>query len=86
MVYIGRENRSVLKKYKNKSRISGVAGYEIGNDYIKIKFIGGDDAYVYSYTSAGETNVEIMKSLAQKGIGLSTYISLHVRNDFEKRG
>ncbi|HLA55577.1 MAG TPA: hypothetical protein VK623_05735 [Flavobacterium sp.] len=73
-----------MKRYKNKSRISGVVAYETGTDFIKVKFTGSDDVYKYSYRSTGKPHVESMKDLAESGRGLSTYISQYVKDRFEK--
>ena len=63
-----------MQAYKNISLNSGVTAFEIGNDYIKVKFKDGP-IYIYTYTSAGKENIEQMKEAALKGIGLSTFIS-----------
>jgi hypothetical protein len=72
-----------MKKYENKSDISGVVAYEIDEDRIRVLFKDNDTVYTYSYRSAGQQHVEIMKALAKKGIGLSTYISQHVHDKYE---
>ena len=63
-----------MKKYKNLAGNSGVSYFEIGKDYIKIRFATGG-VYTYSYQKAGKAHVENMKTLAVRGAGLSTYIS-----------
>lgn len=52
---------------------SGVTAYEIGKDYITVKF----DRNQYTYTESlnGKAVIEKMKSLAIASSGLSTYIS-----------
>lgn len=72
----------MMIKYKNLSGKSGVSEYLIGDDFIKIKFIT-DDIYVYTYASARRKTIDNMKSFAQKGKGLSTYISQIVKEKFE---
>jgi len=72
-----------MEQYPNRAGDSGVTGYELGNDYIDVKFTGGR-IYRYTYRSAGERTVEIMKRLAIKGKGLSGYISRFVREKFER--
>lgn len=52
---------------------SGVTAYEIGKDFILVKF--NAEKYLYTYTSAGSKTIETMKSLASSSSGLSTYIS-----------
>jgi len=71
-----------MKTYKNLSGQSGVSAYEIGKTYIRIKFHGESGIYTYDYTRPGKKEVEHMKLLAQKGEGLSTYISQEVRTNF----
>jgi hypothetical protein len=73
-----------MKRYKNKSRISGVVSYETGADFIKVKFTGSNEIYTYSYQSTGKPHVESMKVLAENGRGLSTYISQYVKGKYEK--
>lgn len=70
-----------MKPYKNLSGNSGVLAYEIGEDYIKVKFRDGD-VYLYNYSVTGKFNVERMKELAEEGKGLSTFISRNVRDDY----
>lgn len=57
--------------------------YEIGTDYVQVLFRDSDRIYKYSYVSAGEKHVEKMKRLAVLGIGLSTYISRYVKDNYE---
>ena len=70
-----------MKPYKNLSKQSGISAYEIVPDGIKIKF-ADDSIYLYTYEIPGEREVEIMKGLAQKGIGLTTFINQEVRENF----
>ena len=65
-----------MTPYKSKSgKESGVEAYEIGTDFIKVLFKGW--VYHYTYGSAGQFDIEEMKSRATDGKGLSTYISQH---------
>lgn len=62
--------------YKNISGKSGIHSYEIGLDYIIITFKSGiHRTYIYTYESAGPKSVEAMKSMAEKGIGLNSFIT-----------
>lgn len=70
--------------YKNLSGISGIKAYELGDDYIIITF-NKESIYLYDYEKPGKAHVEQMKKLAEKGLGLNTYISQNVHNDFKKR-
>lgn len=69
--------------YKNLSNRSGVEAYAIGTDFIKIRFAGSSRVYTYSDRITGLRHVEHMKILAEKGKGLGTYISKHVKDLFE---
>lgn len=75
-----------MEAYLNKSGISGVVGYEIGSDFIKVKFKGNNCVYLYNYKAPGAAHVETMKKKAIDGIGLGTYISQYVnKNYFHKK-
>jgi hypothetical protein len=71
-----------MKKYKNASGNSGVSEYEIGYDWIKVRFTSGQ-FYKYSYNKAGRHHVEQMKILAQRGGGLTTYINKNVKDLYD---
>ena len=68
-----------MQKYKNLGGDSGVEGYEIGSDYIVVKFKSTVRTYTYSYASAGEELVEHMKGLAKSGEGLNEYINKYAK-------
>lgn len=68
-----------MERYGNASRKSGVYGFEIGNDYIRVQFTGSAQSYTYSYIKAGSTHIERMKVLARSGSGLNAYINQHVK-------
>jgi len=71
-----------MKKYKNISGSSGITAYETGPDWIKVKFTSGT-VYKYNYSKPGRHHVEKMKSLAEEGRGLSTYISQNVEDLYD---
>ncbi|MCC2643066.1 MAG: hypothetical protein K0S45_3479 [Nitrospira sp.] len=73
-----------MKRYKNLSRNSGVVAYQTGPDFVKVQFSEGT-VYVYDYASAGSHNIEHMKRLARKGLGLSSFISTTVREAFVRK-
>ena len=73
----------LMEKYKNLSGNSGIYSYEIGAEYIKVRFDKG--TYLYDYKMPGKTHVDQMKKLAIKGRGLATYINIHVRENFSLR-
>lgn len=72
-----------MEKYGNLSGKSGIVSFQEGADYIRVKFLGSDEIYTYSYNSAGAKHIEKMKALARKGKGLSTYISRYVKDKYE---
>jgi len=71
-----------MEAYLNKSGISGVVAYEIGPDFIKVKFHHNDYVYLYNYQVPGIFHVEAMKIKALDGLGLATYISKNVHDDY----
>jgi len=73
-----------MKRYRNLEGHSGVLAFDIRADAIEIRFVGGD-VYTYSYRKPGKAHVEAMKALALAGRGLSTYISQHVRDEYEHK-
>lgn len=68
-----------MERYRNSGGDSGVSHYEIGADYIDVKFSGTFRTYTYSYRKAGRPHVEQMKILALRGSGLNSYINKYVK-------
>lgn len=68
-----------MVRYKNLGGDSGVVEYEIGPDFIKVKFESSGKVYVYDYVSAGKNNIEHMKTLAKNGSGLNAFINRNVK-------
>ncbi len=73
-----------MERYKNLGKNSGVAAYEIGDDSITVQFSTGA-VYIYTYRSAGNTNIEKMKLLAFAGKGLNSFINTKVRKGYESK-
>ena len=73
-----------MGQYKNLGGNSGIRAYEIGRDYVKVRF-NSDTEYLYTYQSAGSTNVEEMKKLAYAGVGLNSFIMRNVRTRFASK-
>jgi len=73
-----------MERYKNVGGDSGVTGYEIGSDYIRVQFSDGS-VYLYTYASAGSNNIEQMKKLAIAGRGLNSFINRNVRKSYERK-
>lgn len=65
-----------MQPYNDVNRDSNVNAFEIGNDYIKVKFNDGS-VYIYTCSSAGMNHIENMKRLACAHDGLNAYISRH---------
>jgi hypothetical protein len=72
-----------MERYRNSSGASGVNSFEIGDDYIRVKFTGTSQTYTYSHRKAGNGHVENMKILAIRGSGLNTYINQHVKFKYD---
>lgn len=73
-----------MERYRDIDGDSGIAGYENGPDYIRVKFSDGS-VYLYTYASAGSDNIEDMKRLAVAGDGLNAFINKNVRKRYEKK-
>lgn len=58
--------------------------YETGADFIKVRFRDSLKTYTYGYKNPGKENVERRKILAERGFGLSTYISQNIKSFYEK--
>lgn len=63
-----------MERYKSLGGNSGVSAYEIGTESITVQF-GSGAVYLYTYQSAGSSNIEKMKSLAVAGEGLNSFIN-----------
>ena len=70
-----------MQEYKNLTRKSGVAAYEIGDDYIDIQYKNGN-IYKYTYDSPGKNEVEALKLFAKEGKGLNSYINKTLLNKY----
>ena len=73
-----------MERYKNAGGNSGIFGYEIGSDFIRVQFQDGA-IYLYTYASAGEDAIEAMKQLARAGQGLNGFINRNVYRAYERR-
>jgi len=73
-----------MTRYANLAGDSPITTYEIADDSITVEFDSAH-AYLYTYTSAGKTNIEQMKNLAVAGRGLSTFISRIVKERYAKK-
>jgi hypothetical protein len=75
-----------MKRYQNLSGDSGVDAYEIGEDFIKVRFRQGA-VYWYTGEGVGARHLAELKRLALSGRGLGTYISRHaeVREGYARK-
>lgn len=73
-----------MKQYMNRDEDSGVVGFETGTDFIRVQF-KDRSVYLYTYASAGNYNIEQMKSLAEAGEGLNSFIMTHVRKKYARK-
>jgi hypothetical protein len=77
-------SRARMQRYGGADRDSGIDAYEVGANYMRVRFINGG-TYLYTYRSAGKRHIENMKALAYSGRGLNTYINDNVRQLFERK-
>jgi hypothetical protein len=73
-----------MERYRDIDGDSGVTGYEIGADYVRVKF-RDNSVYLYIYASAGADNIEQMKKLAVAGDGLNVFMNRNVRKRYAKK-
>lgn len=75
-----------MQPYANNSGKSNVLAYYIGSDFIVVQF-PHNAYYKYTYSSAGQSAIELMKQFAQNGSGLGTYISTKATQpNYEAKG
>ena len=73
-----------MKKYKGISGNNGITSYKILEKGILLEF-QYKDLYLYDYTKPGKKDVEQMKILAEKGMGLTTYVNQNVRDNYKEK-
>lgn len=73
-----------MKRYRNLNGNSGVIAYELATNAIIIAFTDGG-LYLYDHWRPGKKHVEEMKTRAEAGKGLATYINQHVREKYSKK-
>lgn len=70
-----------MQRYQNINGDSGIESFEIGDDFIGVRF-NDQDVYLYTYKSAGSDNIEQMKKLAQNGRVLCSFINQYVKKHY----
>jgi hypothetical protein len=73
-----------MHRYKNRGGESGVVAYDIDAGQIIVQFRNGE-RYLYTEDSAGAANIARMQELAIAGRGLSSFISQHVHDRYERK-
>ncbi|GAA0887505.1 hypothetical protein [Rhodanobacter soli] len=73
-----------MKRYRNLDGNSGVAAYESGDGFIRIRFVNGE-TYEYTDEVTGRAHVVNMQKLAQAGLGLATYVSRFVHDAYARK-
>jgi hypothetical protein len=79
---LNKEILYIMNSYYNVSsstgKVTGVRGYDYGDDYIVVYFkVGKYQTYTYTYASCGSSHVETMKRLADGQNGLNTYVTTY---------
>ncbi len=75
----------MMEQYLNYSGESGVQEFEIGPEFIVLRFKRSPTRYLYDYFSAGKERVLEMVRLAKTGRGLATYVSRHVNGMYARK-
>jgi hypothetical protein len=73
-----------MHPYQSSNHDTGVIAYQKGSGHIAVKFKDGS-VYLYTNKSAGRNSINQMKKLAEAGVGLTTYISQHVKDRYEAK-
>jgi hypothetical protein len=73
-----------MQRYSNRGGDSGIVAYEYDATSIRVQF---SDHAVYEYTavSAGQSNIDKMKRLAEAGKGLNAFININVKFKFSRK-
>jgi len=74
-----------MERYRNRSGKSVVQSFEIGQDSITVQFRNEPYDYLYTTNSAGNYNIDQMKTLARSGTGLATFINRHVQKKYASK-
>jgi len=75
-----------MRQYENLGGDSGVHGYDIEPDSIRVYFANDRSWYDYTDGRTGARHVARMKQLAEAGRGLHSYINQNVRSMYAGKG
>ncbi len=73
-----------MQPYRNRSGDSGVLAFELGDDWIGVRFRSGK-TYRYTAATPGADHVAEMKRRAFAGQGLATYINQVVGDRYAEK-
>ena len=73
-----------MEKYSDISGKSGISAYEVGDDFIIVRFKKGG-MYLYNYSITGSDHVNKMIELARIGNGLNGYINLNAKYAYARK-
>ncbi len=73
-----------MEFYRNTYGSSGVSAFEVGNDFIIVRFAKGS-MYLYNYSKTGSYHVNNMIRLARTGNGLNGYINLNAKHSYARK-
>jgi hypothetical protein len=74
-----------MRRYANLDGRAGVLEYEIGPDWILLRFRDRPELYLYNRDRPGIGKVLQMKRLAIAGRGLTTFVNQRVRDHYAER-
>lgn len=72
------------RSYAGRAGDTGVRAYVTGDSWMAIEFVDGR-RYLYDAMRPGLGHVRNMIRLARQGVGLTTYINQHVRDNYATR-
>ena len=73
-----------MEKYRDIDGNSGISAYEVGDDFIIVRFKKGG-MYLYNYFTTGSCHVNNMIRLARLGNGLNGYINLNTKHFYARK-
>lgn len=71
-----------MRRYANLDGHAGVSEYQIGPDWILLRFRDRPELYLYNRDKPGIGKVLQMKRLALAGRGLTTFVNQRVRENY----